>query len=296
MATLTVSEQQLLPSPDDVDFYDEHGWFQTPIVFDEAEVDAAVEAVRLHQEGIRDAAPPTEVDEIDDWSRGSAYPIRINDYVAQTNQALRSFTGRPVLAAIAARLARTNQIRLWKSSIVYKEPKVTGEYGVIGWHTDNAYWRCCSSTDMLTAWIALQDCDESMGALTMIDGSHRWPPTPDVLEMRRGRTFMGNDPAELRSRLDDTGMPIQFVPMNLRKGQVSFHNCLTLHGSLPNLSDRPRIGAIVHMQDFENHYQRVEENGTVHSHGNNEACRRQSNGDPDYTDPRICPVLWDDVA
>jgi ectoine hydroxylase-related dioxygenase (phytanoyl-CoA dioxygenase family) len=38
------------------------------------------------------------------------------------------------------------------------------------------------------------------------------------------------------------------VPIKLPAGAVSFHHCLTIHGSRPNLSDAPRLSLVVHMQ------------------------------------------------
>jgi ectoine hydroxylase-related dioxygenase (phytanoyl-CoA dioxygenase family) len=292
---LTSAEQELLPSADDVEFYQQHGWFTTPRLFTDEAIDDALAALEAHHRRERDCVLPGAIDELYDWAPGAVHQIRFNDYVALTNRRLRNFMLRPLVAAIAARLAQTSQIRLWQSSIVDKQPQTADGDTTIGWHTDRAYWRSCTSTKMLTAWIALQDCDESMGPMVMIDGSHRWPDTKDIRAIRFGRTFYGADPALLQARLERTGMPLQRVPLLLRKGQVSFHNCLTVHGSGPNLSNRARIGATVDIQDRLNCYQRVyDRTGEVHSSANDRMCRKLPNGDFDYGDPAICPVLWDE--
>lgn len=291
---LTKTEQDLLPSDDDVEFYEQHGWFVAPKLFSEEAIDAALTALEAHHRRERDYALPGEIDELYDWAPGAVHQIRFNDYVALTNRRLRDFMLRPIVAAVAARLAQTSQIRLWQSSIVHKQPQTADGDTTIGWHTDRAYWRSCTSTKMLTAWIALQDCDESMGPVVMIDGSHRWPDTEDVRAVRFGRTFFGSDPTMLQDRLERTGMPLRRVPLLLRKGQVSFHNCLTVHGSGPNLSNRARIGATIDMQDHLNRYQRVyDQSGEIYSAANDRMCRKLPSGDVDYSDPTICPVLWD---
>ncbi|WP_280268061.1 phytanoyl-CoA dioxygenase family protein [Nocardia wallacei] len=295
MFELTTAEQELLPSDDDVEFYRQHGWFTTPRLFTEEAIDEALAALEAHHRHERDYDLPGEIDDLYDWAPGSGHQIRFNDYVALTNHRLRNFMLQPIVAAIAARLAQTSQIRLWQSSIVYKEPQIGDGDTTIGWHTDRAYWRSCTSTKMLTAWIAMQDCDESMGPVIMIDGSHRWPDTEEIRAIRFGRTFFGADPALLQDRLERTGMPLRRVPLLLRKGEVSFHNCLTVHGSGPNLSTRARIGATIDMQDRVNRYQRVyDQSGEVCAAANDRMCRRLSNGDVDYSDPAICPVLWDE--
>ena len=243
--------------------------------------------------GHRDASPPTHLNEIDDWRIGSPYRIRLNDYVALTNARLGSFLSKPVLAATAARLGGASEIRLWQSGIMYKEPGVVSDKVTIGWHTDRAYWRSCRSTRMLTAWVALQDCDPTMGTVSMLDGSHRWPDTEAVRAVRYGRTFLGTALAILEERLERSGMLLNPVPLSLKAGQVSFHHCMTLHGSGPNRGDRPRIGLTAHLQDGANHYQRVlDEQGNLCGHANDRACRKLADGSPDYADPAVCPVLW----
>ena len=165
-------------------------------------------------------------------------------------------------------------------------------------YADRVHWHTCTSTNLLSAWIALQDCDESMGPVVMIDGSHRWPDTEKVSAIRYNDTFFrGDDPAKADSMLESIGIPIRRVPLLLRKGQVSFHSCMTIHGSGSNLSDLPRVGLIVHMQDRANRYQRVhDETGKLHSHVNDQLCGRLANGDLDYSDPEICPVLWEETG
>jgi ectoine hydroxylase-related dioxygenase (phytanoyl-CoA dioxygenase family) len=292
--TLTESQQRLLPSESDVRFYEEHGWFVGPKVFSDEQVDEAVAAIERHHRGERDADLPIRLNQVDDWTEGSSFRVRLNDYVALTNQRLGAFIRNPLLGAIAGRLARTWQIRLWQSTVVYKEPNLNAPDVHIGWHTDRAYWRSCTSTAMLTGWIALQDVDESMGPLMVIDGSHRWPETDAVRAVRYGRTFLGTHPDELMSRIERTGLPITKVPMILKKGQVSFHNCVVLHGCSANVSDRPRIGLTAHLQDGDNAYQRsYDEKGQLHAHNNDSVCRKLPNGDSDFRDLEVCPVLWE---
>jgi ectoine hydroxylase-related dioxygenase (phytanoyl-CoA dioxygenase family) len=176
---------------------------------------------------------------------------------------------------------------------VHKPPHVEGDHVRIGWHADHAYWQTSTSHEMLTAWIALHDCDEEMGSITMLDGSHRWPSSPLVDELRRGRTFVCDDVGELERRLASLGQPLEQVPVRVRKGQVSFHHCLTFHGSGINRTDRPRITLTVHMQDEQNRYRPAQDaDGKPFVYRNDTVCRRLPSGEPDYHDPDICPVIW----
>lgn len=146
---------------------------------------------------------------------------------------------------------------------------------------------------MLTAWVPLQDSDDSMGTLRIIDGSHRWPITERLRELQLRRGFdMKED--ETIQQLRDTGLEVHVIPLELRAGQVSFHHCLTFHGSAPNLSRRTRIAVSIHLQDRENRYQRTYDSaGLPHRHNTEDYVRRDEANLPDLTDSTFCPILWE---
>jgi ectoine hydroxylase-related dioxygenase (phytanoyl-CoA dioxygenase family) len=77
------------------------------------------------------------------------------------------------------------------------------------------------------------------------------------------------------------------VPIELRRGQVSFHHCKTLHGSGPNLAAKPRRSLVVHFQPSDNEYV---ERGRYHP--NDDLVAKTGSGFPDYSDPLICPPLF----
>jgi ectoine hydroxylase-related dioxygenase (phytanoyl-CoA dioxygenase family) len=148
------------------------------------------------------------------------------------------------------------------------------------------YWKVCSSEQMITAWIPFHDADEQIGTITMIDGSNLWPDNTGELN------FFSSDLDGLEKKFNTDGEPVKKVPMLLKKGQVSFHNCLTIHGSGPNLTDQPRRSIAVHLQDAKNLYQEyVFKNGEKAWHTNCDFARK-INGIPDFTDPDVCPVLY----
>jgi ectoine hydroxylase-related dioxygenase (phytanoyl-CoA dioxygenase family) len=286
--------RDLLPSVQDVEFFHEHGWYITPRLYTDDEIEQAIRGVERHHAGERDTKLPAEAYRRTEWKPGDADALRRNNYVALTNADLRAFILKPLLGAVAARLAPATQVRLWHSGIIHKDPGVTKNV-TIGWHSDGAYWRTCTSDRMLTVWIPLHDCDESIGTLVVLDGSHRWERTPAVESLLLGRTFLGTEQRELEARLEESGMPVKQVPQVLRRGQVSFHHNMVLHASGPNVSDRPRIAVTVDLQDGDNRYRRLPEDQLErHSHSNDGLCRKQANGDPDYTDPAVFPMLWEE--
>lgn len=291
---LIEEQRALLPTPGDVEFYEEHGWWVSPPMFSEEEMDEALRSVERHYAGERDSEPPTQLASYLDWSPEKGdQRLRMNNYIALQQRGLAALALSPVLGATAARLARTSEVRLFNSTLVYKPPQVEGDEAKVGWHVDRAYWQTSTSDNMLTAWVAFHDCDEEMGTITMLDGSHRWPSDPIVDELRTGKTFVCEDVEALERRLESLGLPIEKVPINVRRGQISFHHCMTFHGSGTNRADRPRISMTVHMQDEENRYREAyDSEGQPFVYRNDTVCRKLPSGEPDYRDPEICPVIW----
>jgi ectoine hydroxylase-related dioxygenase (phytanoyl-CoA dioxygenase family) len=126
-----------------------------------------------------------------------------------------------------------------------------------------------------------------MGTITMIDGSQKWPDNTEKLD------FFSSDLEGLEKNFNTGGNPITKAPANLKKGCVSFHHCLTIHGSGPNRSNKPRRSIAIHMQDETNRWQEYRlGDGSLAMHWNDRLCPKVD-GKPDYTDPTVCPVLWE---
>lgn len=282
-----------LPTDDDIAFYRHHGWWVSPKILTDEQVETLRAGVeRLHRGDERHEIPD-HLRKIVERQVTGAEPLRVSDYFALINHDLLDILTNGVIARIAARLAGTDEIRLFQSGTVVKEPQAAPENVIVGWHTDRAYWQMCTSVDMLTSWIPLQDVDTSMGTLKVLDRSHAWPDTPAVRRLRLGDTFFRTDVGDQWERLQQAGVPVEPVEIILERGQVSFHHCLTLHGSGPNVSDRKRASITCHFQDGPNRWaRRAKKDGSFFSHQNDGLVRRTADGEPDYADPDICPVLW----
>jgi ectoine hydroxylase-related dioxygenase (phytanoyl-CoA dioxygenase family) len=149
---------------------------------------------------------------------------------------------KPSIGAIAARLAGVDGIRLWHDQLLHKPPQAQTAAGAVGWHQDWHYWQCAEPADMLTAWVALVDVDERNGCMEVVPGSHQWGLLPES-------DFFAQDLDGLQRSIEAaSGKDFRTVPLPLKAGAVSFHHCLTIHGSRPNLSDAPRLSLVVHMQ------------------------------------------------
>lgn len=286
MYALTETDAALLPGEEDVAFYREHGWWISPkIIPDEVLEDARLGAER-HYAGERDAPLPLSGGYLD-WTPEHGDVLRLNDYVSLQNDELRELAHLPVLSATAARLSGASTIRLFHDQLVCKPPGLEGSASSIGWHTDIAYWQTCTSRSLLTAWVPFQDCDEEMGPIAVIDGSHRWADHEWM------KTFNQRDLEGLETSLRPGSDEVTKIPLLVKAGQVSFHHCRTIHGSMPNRSDKQRLALAIHLQDESNRYRKhVDEAGKETLHINDLLCRRGADGLPDYADPEICPVLW----
>lgn len=286
--SLSAQQQALLPTEKDVDFYCQHGWYISPPVIPDAAIEQAMVGVERFYLGERDAVLPIGQG-YSDWQPGDGLDtIRNNEFVSLQSQALRQLALQPIVGAIAARLAGTQQIRLLDDQLVYKPPQVQDTTSV-GWHADRAYWATCTSDQLLTAWIPFHDCDVDMGPLVVIDGSHKW----SGLEHLRG--FSQTNLTTLSTQLQQLGInhSIKEIPLTLRKGQVSFHNCWTIHGSYPNHSQRTRLAIAVHLQDASNRYRPYQnDKGQAIHMFDEQLCRTLPNDDPDFSDPNIFPELW----
>jgi ectoine hydroxylase-related dioxygenase (phytanoyl-CoA dioxygenase family) len=280
-----------LVTDDDVASYEEHGWWISPKVIDTRLIEDALAGVEELHNGRRDRELPIDVEQHLAWKPGSSYTMRMHNYAALLNSAVYRLATQPVIGFMAARLARASAVRLFNTTIVDKPPRVEGAKNTVGWHADEAYWATCSSTRMLTAWIPLVPFTAQMGPLTVIDRSSTW--NGDLAEgLRKIRGFLTDDPADMEGRLD-ASFAGEKVPMNMEISQVSFHHCMTFHGSPPNRGSRNRVSLTVHLQDNDNSWREVRQpDGTLASYRHDAWCRRDATGNPDYADPEICPQIW----
>jgi ectoine hydroxylase-related dioxygenase (phytanoyl-CoA dioxygenase family) len=286
MNALSPEERLLLPTPEQVAEYEAHGWWISPPCLPEDALEELRFGVERYYSGERDW--PLPIVSAADWNPADGDVVRQSDFASLQLEEFRAFLRRPLIAAMAARLARSPSIRLFHDQIVYKPPGRPLRDTGVGWHTDRAYWKTCTSTRMLTAWIPLSDVDERSGTMLVIDKSHFWSDGQQL------RSFHERDVDAVRSGFKAPEPWIE-VPYRLRAGQVAFHHCLTIHGGRENASTEPRIAWAVHLQDEANCWQLAKNaDGTITPHMNDLLCRKKHDGTPDYGDPDVCPELWRD--
>lgn len=137
-----------------------------------------------------------------------------------------------------AQLAGTDTLRIWHDQIQYKPP-VTG--GPTKWHQDHPLWPIIKPSELISAWVALDDAVIENGCMWMVPGSHTWGD--HQRHLLHGPDHM---PQHKRPELLPEGVEIKPVPFEIKKGQVGYHHCMTWHGSLPNTSQTKRRAIAVH--------------------------------------------------
>ena len=267
-----------LVTQDDVTFYQENGYWIGPKILSDAELDLIREHhARVvagdyetgrapHSRSIEPGAPIDQIVKID------------NAYWADS--VLAKLVLNPVIGEIAARLVGVSGIRLWQDQLLHKPPQRDTDAGVVGWHQDWHYWQCAEPAELITAWVALVDVDEQNGCMEVVPGSHKWGLLPDS-------DFFEQDLESLQHTIENSvGRKFETVPCVLPAGAVSFHHCLTIHGSRPNLSNAPRLSMVLHLQPDGTQYRA----GTPADEHNNVRLLSGADGDP-FAGPYF-PMLY----
>lgn len=126
-------------------------------------------------------------------------------------------------------------ILCWSSTFFIKEAQSPS---FVSWHQDATYWGL-STSDVVTAWIALADAPVESGAMKFWPGSHLGP------QLEHRDTFDANN---LLSRGQEIAVKVPDgagVDVALRAGEMSLHHVLLAHASGPNTTGDRRIGFAV---------------------------------------------------
>jgi len=293
--TLTDEERSLLPSDSDIEFYATHGWYLSKKLYTDSEAAELVAASDRYYAGERHRRLPSRPQRLAYWDPTKGDVQRHNDYVHYEHDGLARLLCKPLIGAVAAALAHADEIRVFQSTLIYKPPIAGEPTNIVPWHFDKHYWSTSTSDNMLTAFIPFHDCDEEMGTITMVDGSHLWQEigSDDTVT----RHFAERDADDLERVLADNAeynnSTVVKIPMNIPRGHMSFHHCRIYHGSGANHSPRPRRAVSLHLQNGANAYRRfMLSTGETLAYNHDSLVRRGPDGTPDYSDPDFCPVTW----
>jgi ectoine hydroxylase-related dioxygenase (phytanoyl-CoA dioxygenase family) len=161
------------------------------------------------------------------------------------NDEVRDLCTSTLIGKVACALMKVPACRLWHDQVIEKPgtgPEVETIAGNVGWHQDYSYWQATDTTNMATAWVALQDTDLTNGGMMTLVYSHRWGL------VKGSDTFYHQNLSDLRERFEGKVSTAWLEePCILRAGQASFHHALCFHASGPNRSNRPRRSVAIHL-------------------------------------------------
>ncbi|HVF10765.1 MAG TPA: phytanoyl-CoA dioxygenase family protein [Abditibacteriaceae bacterium] len=141
-----------------------------------------------------------------------------------------------------AQLTGASQLRIWHDQIQYKPAQIGG---VNMWHQDAPLWPIIEPMTEVSAWVALDDVDESNGCMSMVPGSHQWG---DNIK------FLGTLPSFDAMPAEFQGHEIKVSLCPVRKGEVHYHHALTWHASHENQSGNPRRAIAFHYMTQDTRY------------------------------------------
>jgi ectoine hydroxylase-related dioxygenase (phytanoyl-CoA dioxygenase family) len=226
----------------DREIFHEKGYWISPKLIDDDQIERLRKAhERIWNRDYDGDGHPRE----GDWVRHSD-PLKIRkvDNAWWINDEVREIVTSPLIGKIASTLLGVDEIRLWHDQVIYKPGtnQQESKAGNVGWHQDYAYWQSSNTTNMITAWIALQDTDLTNGVMKFITGSHKWGLIPD------STTFWNQNLEQLKGKYNGSEeRDWNEEPGILKAGQASFHHSLTLHGSGPNMTTSPRLSIVAHL-------------------------------------------------
>lgn len=149
--------------------------------------------------------------------------------------AFHDLVWNPAIAVPASQLL-DGPVHFWHDQLFCKPAK---HGGVVAWHQDYSYWTRTKPMGHLTCWMALEDATLDNGCLQYIPGSHQW----DLLPI----TGLAGNMESIREVLSPEQMRAMENPVaiEVKKGQISFHHPLLIHGSFANSTDRSRRATVL---------------------------------------------------
>jgi hypothetical protein len=123
-------------------------------------------------------------------------------------------------------------ILCWASGFFAKSPN-DGTF--VSWHQDSTYWGL-SSSDVLTAWVALTPSQPENGCLRVVPGSHRKDQVPHRDTFADGNLLSRGQ--EIAVTIDEN----EAADVILQPGEMSLHHVKIFHASGRNLGAQRRVG------------------------------------------------------
>ncbi len=222
--------------------YERHGFalVEQPIL-SAGLVSRARDGLRAVADGSYDTGLPPEPSP---WTPGDDSRLLVKIELPHVaSHVLREVVGHPAIGRLAAEVTGAERVQVWWVQGLIKPPTDGGAATTVGWHQDRSYWGAWESgSELLTAWVALDDVTAESGPVRYVIGSHGWGTVCASNFFRQDRDAQSEEIAP------PGGLAWDECPAVLPAGAVALHERRTLHGSGPNTSDRPRPALALHLR------------------------------------------------
>jgi ectoine hydroxylase-related dioxygenase (phytanoyl-CoA dioxygenase family) len=169
---------------------------------------------------------------------GRGQTVVRNDCWRLNPEFLRFLQASP-LAASAAALLNSRQVRLFEDLLIYKSP---GAEQSTPWHQDEPQWPV-SGRQMVSGWFCLDAVTTNTGALRFILGSHRGPLYRPVVPPDRHADAVADAGYFDGGALPDVDADPKRFPIrafDVTPGDVVFFHPRVLHGAFGSAPTHPR--------------------------------------------------------
>jgi ectoine hydroxylase-related dioxygenase (phytanoyl-CoA dioxygenase family) len=214
---------------DEVAFYRENGWVKLERLM-APELAAEILARAKQRMGDRANAEMS-----DDRAAIMTPQLRAlwNDWQnpSDADDFFRSVSQSPGMGRLASRLLRDRDVRWWSDMILCKLPSEEGGSRT-PWHQDFPYLSL-DRIGLLNVWVALVDMPPEMGTMRFVSGSQRIGPMGRVIHRTDGKDLL-----DLYPWIGEEHEISE--PLQLKAGDATVHDWMTVHAAPPNDTDQPR--------------------------------------------------------
>src|SRR6266571_2113657 len=220
-------------SIEQVNFYEQNGYLAGVRMLDEEQI----QILRYELNGLTSPSHPGRHLFYEYHANESTNPSRILFHALgawRVTPGFHDLLWNPAFLAPAAQLLG-GPVRFWHDQLFCKPAR---HGGVVAWHQDYSYWTRTTPLAHLTCWIGLDDSTRENGCLRYVPGSHKWADLPKPV-------LAGELEASRRSLPEELQEKFKPVPVEMKKGEGSFHHARTMHGSGANDTPRPRRATVI---------------------------------------------------
>lgn len=207
--------------------YHDHGWVSVPGLVDDAWLDRLRAVTDEFVESSRTLTESNVIFDLDVGHSATEPRLRRLSSPTDLHETYWDFASQSVIVDVAVDLLGPN-LKFHHSKLNFKAPRGGEE---VKWHQDIQFWPH-TNYDLLTIGVFLEDVEPGMGEVGFVPGSHDGP----LFDLYDGHRWVGalGDDDVLRAGVEAAEYPVGPA------GTITVHNCRTVHGSAPNVSERAR--------------------------------------------------------